>query len=101
MIASPKKVGLLLTICTCVLVLVSCNKDKSVNNDNPQNAKIEKLKILPGFTVKHLYSPSEKGQGSWVAMTFDSKGRMITSDQYGALYRLQIAPDVDSVVNIE
>ena len=26
---------------------------------------------------------------------------MITSDQYGALYRLEISPDVDSVLSIE
>jgi glucose/arabinose dehydrogenase len=35
-------------------------------------------------------------------MTFDSKGRLITSDQYGALYRLEIAPvGQDSVLKIE
>jgi putative heme-binding domain-containing protein len=39
-----------------------------------------------------LYSPGENDQGSWVAMTFDDKGRMITSDQYGFLYRLELPP---------
>jgi putative heme-binding domain-containing protein len=39
-----------------------------------------------------LYSPSENQLGSWVAMAFDDKGRMIASDQYGALYRLQLPP---------
>ena len=66
------------------------------------NSKIEKLKIQPGFQVEHLYSPSANEQGSWVAMTFDPKGRLITSDQYGALYRLEIAPvGQDSVLKIE
>lgn len=55
--------------------------------DNP---KTEKLKLQPGFKADYLYSPSDNKQGSWVAMTFDDKGRMITSDQYGTLYRLQI-----------
>ena len=55
--------------------------------DNP---KTEKLKLQLGFKAEHLYSPSENNQGSWVAMTFDDKGRMIVSDQYGALFRLQI-----------
>ena len=54
--------------------------------------KIQKLKLLPNFNGEHLYSPSEAGNGSWVAMTFDDKGRMITSDQYGYLYRLTIPP---------
>ncbi|MDF7816635.1 c-type cytochrome [Runella sp. MFBS21] len=55
--------------------------------DNP---KVEKLKLQPGFVAEHLYSPSDNKQGSWVAMTFDDKGRMITSDQYGTLYRIVI-----------
>ncbi len=54
------------------------------------NPKIDKLKLPEGFRAEHLYSPSEAGQGSWVSMTFDDKGRMIASDQYGALYRLQL-----------
>lgn len=57
--------------------------------DNP---KTEKLKLQPGFKAEHLYSPSDNKQGSWVAMTFDNKGRMITSDQYGTLYRLELPP---------
>jgi putative heme-binding domain-containing protein len=55
--------------------------------DNP---KTEKLKMQPGFKAEHLYSPSENNQGSWVSMTFDDKGRMIVSDQYGGLFRLKI-----------
>jgi glucose/arabinose dehydrogenase len=55
--------------------------------DNP---KTEKIKVQPGFKVEHLYTPSDHKQGSWVAMTFDDKGRMITSDQYGSLYRLEL-----------
>ena len=59
------------------------------------NPKIQKLKLLPGFRAEHLHSPSENGQGSWVAMTFDNKGRLITSDQYGWLYRMEL-PDPGS-----
>lgn len=55
-----------------------------------ENPKTEKLRLQPGFKAEHLYSPSEKNQGSWVAMAFDNKGRLIVSDQYGALFRLQI-----------
>ena len=58
----------------------------------PDPAKVAKLKLLPGFKAEHLYTPSENGQGSWVSMCFDDKGRMITSDQYGFLYRIELPP---------
>lgn len=64
----------------------------ATSNTAPDDPKIDKLKLLPGFKADHLYSPSENGQGSWVSMTFDDKGRMITSDQYGFLYRLTLPP---------
>src|SRR5262245_29443561 len=39
------------------------------------------MKVKDGFKVELLYSvPSS--QGSWVSMTVDPKGRLITSDQY-------------------
>ena len=62
--------------------------------------KVAKLKLLPDFKAEHLYSPSEHKNGSWVAMTFDDKGRMIASDQSGFLYRIVIPPigaDTNSV----
>jgi hypothetical protein len=55
-----------------------------------ENPKVEKLKLADGFKAEHLYSPSENNYGSWVSMTFDDKGRMIVSDQYGSLFRLKI-----------
>jgi len=70
---------------------VSMNHSGTINQA-PDNPKIDKLKLLPGFKAEHLYSPSENGRGSWVSMTFDDKGRMITSDQYGFLYRLELPP---------
>lgn len=66
------------------LVVLSCGKQP----ERIANPKLDKLKLLPGFKAEHLYSPEEHEQGSWVAMTFDNKGRMITSDQYGAIYRI-------------
>ncbi|MDR3716846.1 MAG: c-type cytochrome [Puia sp.] len=52
--------------------------------------KISHLRLPAGFHADHLYSPGVNDQGSWVAMTFDNKGRMIACDQYGNLYRLTI-----------
>ena len=102
MIVNCRSIKLFLALCSCSLLWSSCSNDGSTGRNKPMNSKIEKLKIQPGFQVEHLYSPSENNQGSWVAMTFDPKGRLITSDQYGALYRLELAPvGVDSVLKIE
>ncbi len=85
---------LLITFLVSLLVLTSCKQEKAPGADQSQNAKskLEKLKLTDGFRAEHLYSPSANEQGSWVSMTFDDKGRLITSDQYGALYRLELAP---------
>lgn len=102
MIGIRQSIKNLITVCGCIVLLASCSNDKSTVKTGSADPKIEKLKIQPGFKVEHLYSPSENDQGSWVAMTFDPKGRLITSDQYGALYRLELAPvGTDSVLRIE
>jgi putative heme-binding domain-containing protein len=47
--------------------------------------------VLPGFQIDGVYRvPSD--QGSWVSMTLDPKGRIITSDQFGKLYRVSLSP---------
>jgi putative heme-binding domain-containing protein len=45
------------------------------------------IKAKKDFKVELLYSVPPN-QGSWVSMTVDPKGRLITSDQYGKLYRI-------------
>ena len=75
-----------------ILGIASCAKKEE---SKPVHPKVAKLKLPPGFVAEHIYSPGENDQGSWVAMTFDNKGRMITADQYGALYRLDI-PSIGS-----
>lgn len=69
-----------------VQLISSCNKKEEISKD----PKIAALKLPADFHADHLYSPGENEQGSWVAMTFDNKGRMIACDQYGNLYRLVI-----------
>jgi putative heme-binding domain-containing protein len=49
----------------------------------------EAPKVLPGFEARLVYRvPPE--QGSWVSLTVDSKGRFITSDQDGGLFRMTL-----------
>lgn len=79
----------------------SCDND-TTGEKISGNPKISKLNLPDEFQVDHLYSPSENDRGSWVAMAFDDKGRLITSDQYGALYRMELsAVGTDSLASIE
>ncbi len=75
-----------LSVALLSLFALGCNQP----TEQLANPKIDKLKLPPGFKAEHLYSPEEHEQGSWVAMTFDHKGRMLTSDQYGAIYRIEL-----------
>ncbi len=83
-----KKLSIQIFLMVCaVFMLGMAFKQNVQNNDDP---KVAKLKLSPGFMAEHLYSPSENNQGSWVSMCFDDKGRMLASDQYGGIYRLNI-----------
>ncbi len=53
---------------------------------------VERIRVAEGFSVELLYSVPRAKQGSWVAMCQDDKGRLITSDQYGSLYRFAPPP---------
>jgi hypothetical protein len=81
----------LLMVSVVLFILGSCGK----RAEEEVHPKVEKLKLPSGFKAEHLYSPGENDQGSWVGMTFDNKGRLLTVDQYGALYRLEI-PEIGS-----
>src|SRR5665213_57326 len=93
MIRNFLHVKLFCALSVFILFLCSCHdgkdKDAAAVSSDP---KIAALKLPAGFHADHLYSPGDHDQGSWVAMTFDDKGRMIVSDQYGYLYRITIPP---------
>ncbi len=61
----------------------------------PKATPVESLKVKDGFKVELLYTVPE-AQGSWVNLCVDPKGRLITSDQYGKLYR--VTPPTAGVV---
>ncbi len=56
------------------------------------SAQIEesKIQVSEGFMVKQVYAVPGDTQGSWVALTVDDKGRLITADQTGGLYRITL-----------
>ena len=82
----------LLVLGVVAMAIFACGTKEEQGRQLTGNPKIDKLKLPDGFVAELLYSPGENDQGSWVAMTFDDKGRMITSDQYGYLYRLELPP---------
>ncbi|HCK52377.1 MAG TPA: heme-binding protein [Planctomycetaceae bacterium] len=58
----------------------------------PLATPVKRIKAPAGFQVELLYSVPIKQQGSWVTLATDPKGRLITSDQYGKLYRVTPPP---------
>jgi putative heme-binding domain-containing protein len=49
---------------------------------------VSNIKVHKDFKVELLYSVPKETEGSWVSMTIDDLGRLITSDQDGPLYRI-------------
>jgi len=89
----PFALNCLLALSLAVLLFACGQADEDeVAQREPLPPKLEKLKLQSGFKAEHLYSPSENEMGSWVSMTFDDQGRLITSDQYGFLYRMEMPP---------
>ena len=53
---------------------------------------VDRIKVLKDFKVELVYSVPGGEQGSWVNMCLDDKGRLLTSDQYGGLFRFTAPP---------
>ncbi|MBX3239734.1 MAG: c-type cytochrome [Chitinophagaceae bacterium] len=71
--------------------IVSCKDEKKETGSTATgDPKVDKLKLPSGFKAERLFGPSENNDGSWVSMTFDDKGRLLASDQYGYIYRLTL-----------
>ncbi|MBX3398340.1 MAG: c-type cytochrome [Gemmataceae bacterium] len=77
---------------------VSEGQDKKKKPAPPKNAKPSfaadpaAFKVAKGFKVELLYSVPKPQEGSWVNLCVDPKGRLITSDQGGFLYRITVPP---------
>ena len=57
------------------------------------------LKLPEGFVGERIYDVPNR-QGSWVSMTTDPQGRLIASDQYGFLYRIDVSKEQVQVETI-
>jgi hypothetical protein len=52
--------------------------------------------VAKDFKLERIYRiPSN--QGSWVSMTLDGKGKLLCSDQYGKIYRVELAGESSDV----
>ena len=56
---------------------------------------------LPGFKAEKIYDVDQATQGSWVGMTVDPKGRIIATDQYGGIYRIDVSKPTVSVEKLD
>ena len=56
----------------------------------PLSVPLQSIKVPDGFKVDLVYTVPLEEQGSWVALTPDDSGRLITSDQFGGLYRVTV-----------
>ncbi|HVS10473.1 MAG TPA: c-type cytochrome [Planctomycetota bacterium] len=59
------------------------------------------LELPPGFEAELLYAVPRARQGSWVAATFDPRGRLIVSDQHGGLFRVTLPHSEGEDVGVE
>lgn len=60
----------------------------------------KKFKVAEGFKLEKIYDV-KKGEGSWVGLTEDDKGRLIATDQYGGLYRITVPPLAGGETKVE
>lgn len=89
--ATRLPVGLLMAALLCLATLpASCFG---------QAPSTSQFKMPDGFKADLVYNVP-KEQGSWVSMTTDPMGRLIASDQYGALYRVTLNGDTPQIETI-
>ena len=62
---------------------------------------LESLTVPDGFRVELVYPVPPQEQGSWVALTPDPAGRLITSDEHGRLYRVTIHSDSSKTTAVQ
>jgi hypothetical protein len=94
-------IGLLSFFALVLIVSIAFDTNRKEPFQVSSDPKVANLKLPEGFRADRLYGPSENGEGSWVSMTFDNKGRIIASDQYGALYRLTFPQIGDTVTKTD
>jgi len=90
-LAKPIIVVIALTAATTVLLAAERRATNRAVGEN-KATPIERIKVAKDFKVELLYSVPGNERGSWINLCTDPQGRIITSDQYGGLYRFTPPP---------
>jgi len=51
------------------------------------------FRLADGFAIDLLHEVVSESEGSWVSLTVDPQGRLIACDQYGGLFRIDVASE--------
>ncbi len=74
-----------------VVLLTICGPSTASQAAGFGATPVDQFSTLDGFEVDLVYEVPGESQGSWVSLTVDPKGRLITCDQYGSLYRIDVS----------
>ena len=74
------------------LIFSALTASAAGGGDSPRATEVNQIKVAKDFKVELLYNVPKDKEGSWVNLCVDPKGRLITSDQYGSLYRITPPP---------
>ncbi len=88
-----------------LLSLLLCRLVSPVNGDNDlpgggQATPVDSISLPVGFHAQLLRS-AEKGEGSWISMTFDDRGRIILGRDTRGVVRLSLSDDHGRVDRFE
>ncbi len=81
--------SLLLTAFTSLLMLYGTGVARG--QDSAKSTFFD-LTVPAGFVVERMFADSVENIGSWVVLGVDAKGRLITADRQGPLYRITVPP---------
>ncbi|MHC4875168.1 MAG: c-type cytochrome [Planctomycetota bacterium] len=86
-----RHISVLNLVCRCVL-FAACGAAPQLpaiaQSTGNTATPIDRITVAKGFQVELLYSVPAEQHGSWVNLCTDDKGRLLVSDQFGGLYRI-------------
>jgi len=77
-------------ICLCILFWALFQACQNSSNTSEVTDQAIQFNLPDGFELEDLYSPNDKDQGSWVALTEGPNQRMYACDQNGAIYKFKL-----------
>lgn len=97
----PLLAVLLLTRTTVLAAEASANTNEDQAARSADLLNVANIRVAKDFKIELLYTVPRKTEGSWVSMCIDPKGRLIVSDQNGALYRVTLPEAAGGTAKVE